>query len=145
MAQCKKDRGVKLVFCFSGKTFKGPLLDLLDDYKKRISRYVPVEIIEAKNLKPQARDGMHIVLTPDGRSMNSVDFAAFLGQSLVSGKKHLFFYTGGPTGFDSEVVEKADVKLSLSGMTFNHQLIRTMLFEQVYRAFTILNNEPYHK
>lgn len=136
---------MKLVFCFSGKTFKGPVRDLLDDYKKRISRYVSVEIIEAKTLKPQSRDGMHIVLTPDGRSMNSEDFAGFFGQSLTSGRKHVFFYTGGPAGFDSSVVEKADFKLSLSGMTFNHQLIRVMLFEQVYRAFTILNNEPYHK
>lgn len=145
MAQGKKDCGVKLVFCFSGKTFKGPVLDLLEDYKKRISRYVSVEIIEAKTLKPQGRDGMHIVLSPDGRSMNSEDFAAFLGQSLASGKKHLFFYTGGPAGFDGQIEETADLKLSLSGMTFNHQLIRVMLFEQVYRAFTILNNEPYHK
>jgi 23S rRNA (pseudouridine1915-N3)-methyltransferase len=136
---------VKLVFCFSGKTFKGSVRDLLDDYKKRISRYVSVEIIEAKTLKPQTRNGVHIVLTPDGRSMNSEDFAGVIGQSLASGKKHLFFYTGGPTGFDSRIVETADLKLSLSGMTFNHQLIRVMLFEQVYRAFTILNNEPYHK
>lgn len=136
---------MKLVFCFSGKTFKGPVLDLLDDYKKRILRYVSVEIIEAKTLKPQTRDGVHIVLSPDGRSMNSEDFAGFLGQSLAGGKKHMFFYTGGPTGFDNRVVEKADLKLSLSGMTFNHQLIRVMLFEQVYRAFTIINNEPYHK
>ena len=136
---------MKLVFCFSGKTFKGPIKDLLDEYKKRISRYVPVEIIEAKTLKPQTRDGVHIVLSPDGRVMNSEEFADFLGQSLASGKKHLFFYTGGPTGFDSRVEESADLKLSLSTMTFNHQLIRAMLFEQVYRAFTIVNNEPYHK
>jgi len=136
---------VKLVFCFSGKTFKGPVKDLLDEYKKRISRYVPVEIIEAKTLKPQTRDGVHIVLSPDGSTMNSEGFAEILGQTLTSGKKHLFFYTGGPTGFDSQLLETADLKLSLSGMTFNHQLIRAMLFEQVYRAFTIINNEPYHK
>jgi 23S rRNA (pseudouridine1915-N3)-methyltransferase len=145
VARLKKDSRVKLVFCFSGKTFKGPVKEIVEDYKNRISRYVPLEIIEAKNLRPQNRDGIHIVLSPDGKAMSSDEFAGFLGQSLASSRKHLFFYTGGPTGFDSGIIETADLKLSVSGMTFNHQLIRAMLFEQVYRAFTILNNEPYHK
>ncbi len=136
---------MKLVFCFSGKTAKGPVREIISDYVKRISRYVPLEIIESKNLKLQTREGMHIVLSPDGRAMTSEEFARFIGESMGSARKHLFFYTGGPTGFDSAIIEAADLKLSLSDMTFNHQLIRALLFEQVYRAFTILNNEPYHK
>ena len=136
---------MKLVFCFTGKTFKGPVRDIIDDYKSRISRYVPVEIIEAKTLKPQSRDGIHVVLSPEGRQLTSGDLAGHLERYLVSGKKHVFFYIGGPNGFDDSVTSRADMELSLSPMTFNHQLIRAMLFEQVYRAFTIINNEPYHK
>ncbi|MBN2297878.1 MAG: 23S rRNA (pseudouridine(1915)-N(3))-methyltransferase RlmH [Deltaproteobacteria bacterium] len=136
---------MKLVFCFSGKTPKGPIKEVLSDYQARISRYVPVEIIEAKTLKIQSRQGHHVLLSPDGKLMTSEAFAEFIGECMLSGKKHLFFYTGGPTGFDASITDAADLKLSLSCMTFNHQMIRTMLLEQVYRAFTILNNEPYHK
>lgn len=136
---------MKLVFCFCGKTPKGPVKEILNDYQARISRYVPVEIIEAKTLKIQARQGIHVILSPDGNPMTSEAFSGFLGKSMLSGKKHLFFYTGGPAGFDQEIIGAADLKISLSDMTFNHQLVRTMLLEQVYRAFTILNNEPYHK
>jgi len=145
VAQCEKASWLKLVFVFSGKTPKGPVKDVLNDYKTRITRYVPVEIIEAKTLKIQARPGHHVVLSPDGTTMDSEAFADFIGRCMLSGKKHLFFYTGGPTGFDSGIEDSADLRLSLSDMTFNHQIIRAMLMEQVYRAFTILNNEPYHK
>ena len=136
---------MKLVFCLSGKTERGPVSELADEYLKRISRYCPVEVIEAKKLKHQAREGIHVLLSPDGDSMTSEEFARFIGQSQVGSVKHLFFYTGGPTGFDDSLSGGIRKKISLSRMTFNHQLIRVMLFEQVYRAFTILNNEPYHK
>lgn len=136
---------MKLVFCLAGKTDRGPVGELVDDYRKRISRYVPVEIIEAKNLKVQSREGIHALLSPDGRSMTSEELASFLGGILNSSAKHLFFYVGGPTGFDRELTQSIPDRISLSPMTFNHQIIRVMFLEQIYRAFTIMNNEPYHK
>jgi 23S rRNA (pseudouridine1915-N3)-methyltransferase len=136
---------VKIVFCFSGKTFNGPIRESVEEYRKRIAKYTPVEIIETKNIHPQIREGKHIVLVPEGRSLTSKDLAQLLEQYLLSGIKYLFFYTGGPDGLPREVLEKTDMSLSLSSMTFNHQLIRVMLLEQVYRAFTIIRGEPYHR
>lgn len=136
---------MKLVFCMSGKTERGPVADLVDDYRKRISRYCPVEIIEARTLKIQAREGFHILLSPEGEAMTSEGFAEFFGRLQVGSVRHVFLYTGGPTGFDESLSAAVRKRISLSPMTFSHQIIRIMLFEQVYRAFTILNNEPYHK
>lgn len=136
---------MKLVFCFSGKTRGGPVGDLVDDYVERIRKYVPAEIIEAKSLKPQTRDGRHIILVHDGSSLSSEGFAMLLDRHQISGTRNLFFYVGGPEGLPRAVVAHADMSLSLSCMTFNHQLIRVMLLEQVYRAFTIIRGVPYHK
>jgi 23S rRNA (pseudouridine1915-N3)-methyltransferase len=136
---------VKLVFCLSGKTDRGPVSELVEDYRKRISRYAPVEIIEAKTLKLQGREGVHVLLSPDGESLTSEGFARFIGDMQLSSVRHLFFYTGGPEGFEQSIAGSVRKKISFSPMTFNHQIIRIMLLEQVYRAFTILNNEPYHK
>jgi 23S rRNA (pseudouridine1915-N3)-methyltransferase len=136
---------VKIVFCFTGKTFLGPLRECVDDYRKRISKYVPVEIIEGKHLRVQPREGKHIVLSPEGKSLRSEEFAHLIEQHLNSATKNLYFYIGGPEGLDPGIMEKADQSLSFSRMTFNHQIIRVMLLEQVYRAFTIIRGEPYHK
>ena len=136
---------MKLVFCLAGKTDRGPVAELVDNYRKRISRYVPVEIIEARKLKLQQREGIHVLLSPDGRSLTSEGLASFLGEAMNSSARHLFFYVGGPEGFDEELEKQVSNRISLSPMTFNHQLARVMLFEQVYRAFTILNHESYHK
>lgn len=136
---------MKIVFCLSGKTERGPVSELADEYLKRISRYGPVEVIEAKKLKLQAREGVHVLLDPDGEAMTSEEFARFIEGSQLGSVRHLFFYTGGPEGFDDSLADRIRKRISLSPMTFNHQLVRIMLFEQVYRAFTILNNEPYHK
>lgn len=136
---------MKLVFCMAGKTERGPVGDLVDDYRRRIFRYGPVEVIEAKALKLQSREGTHVLLSPEGESMTSEEFARFIGQQQLKSVRHLFFYTGGPTGFDEALEDNIKKKISLSPMTFSHQMIRVLLMEQVYRAFTILNNEPYHK
>lgn len=136
---------MKVVFCFSGKTFKGPITALVDDYRERIARYAPVEIIEAKTLKRQSRKGVHVVLAPEGKTLSSLGLADYLNKQMGRGVKHLFFYTGAPTGCDADLENKADLVLSMSAMTFNHQIVRIMLLEQVYRAFTIIHNEPYHK
>jgi 23S rRNA (pseudouridine1915-N3)-methyltransferase len=136
---------VKLVFCLSGKTDRGAVSGLVEEYRKRITRYAPVEIIEAKTLKLQGREGVHVLLSPDGQGMSSEEFARFIGDMQLASVKNLFFYTGGPEGFEQAIAGSIRKKISFSPMTFNHQIIRIMLLEQVYRAFTILNNEPYHK
>jgi 23S rRNA (pseudouridine1915-N3)-methyltransferase len=136
---------LKIVFNFAGKTFKGPVSELVDDYFKRIQRYAPAEIIEAKSIKKQSREGIHIVLSPSGKIMSSESFARFIEENLNSSAKHLFFYTGAPEGHEKAFEKDADLLLSFSKMTFNHQLIRVMLLEQVYRAFTIIRGEKYHK
>jgi 23S rRNA (pseudouridine1915-N3)-methyltransferase len=136
---------LKIVFNFAGKTFKGPVSELVDDYMKRIQRYVPAEIIEAKSIRKQTREGIHIVLSPSGQMMSSEAFAEFISNNLNSSTKHLFFYTGAPEGHEKAFEKDAGLLLSFSNMTFNHQLIRVMLLEQVYRAFTIIRGEKYHK
>jgi len=136
---------VKLVFCFSGKTQQGPIKEIVDEYNKRLQKYVPTEVIEAKSLNPQTREGKHIVLVPDGSTLTSEGLAKLLDRYQLSGTKNLFFYIGGPDGLPKKVLEHADLSLSLSCMTYNHQLIRVMLLEQIYRAFTIIRGEPYHK
>ena len=136
---------MKIVFNFAGKTFKGPVSELVDDYMKRIQRYVPAEIIEVKSIKKQAREGVHVVLSPKGKTLSSEAFAEFIRENLNTSKKHLFFYTGAPEGHVEAFEKDADLLLSFSKMTFNHQLIRVMLMEQVYRAFTIIRGEKYHK
>jgi len=136
---------VKVVFCFTGKTFQGPLKESVEEYRNRISRYAPTEIIEAKQLRLQPREGKHIVLSPEGNYLSSEEFSKLIGKNMDAGTRHLFFYIGGPDGLDGSIRDKADFVLSFSPMTFNHQLIRVMLLEQVYRAFTIIRGEPYHK
>ena len=73
-----------------------------------------------------------------------MDFAQWIRKRMVSGLKRLVFVIGGPYGFSEEVYQRANSKLSLSKMTFSHQIVRAIFAEQIYRAFTILNNEPYH-
>lgn len=85
-----------------------------------------------------------ILLDEKGKEYRSSEFANFLQQHMNSGIKHLAFVVGGPFGFSESVYKKATGKLSLSAMTFSHQMIRLLFVEQLYRAFTILKNEPYH-
>jgi len=136
---------VKLVFCFARKTQRGPVKDLVDAYLGRIGKYLPVEVVEARELRLQARPGVHLVLDVTGVPMTSEDLASLMSRHLNASTRHMFFYTGGPDGLPAEVLEGANVVLSLSRMTFNHQLVRPMLLEQVYRGLTILRGEPYHR
>jgi len=136
---------VRLVFCFAGKTHRGPVREILDDYLARLRKYARIEVIEAKILKVQNRPGVHVALDPGGDAMGSERFAAVVGRALELPAGTVFFYTGGADGLPREVVEDASMRLSLSPMTFNHQIVRAMLLEQVYRAMTILRKEPYHR
>jgi len=147
-----------------GKTDNENLQRLVDDYIKRLGFYVKFdfEIIpdlkKAKNLSKdiqKQKEGelilnklkssdVLILLDERGKQMDSVSFANHLQKHMNSGVKQLVFVIGGPYGFSKEVYDKSQAKLSLSKMTFSHQMIRLFVIEQFYRGFTILRNEPYH-
>ncbi|MBO3098900.1 23S rRNA (pseudouridine(1915)-N(3))-methyltransferase RlmH [Gelidibacter pelagius] len=147
-----------------GKTDHQQLQMLIDDYQKRLGFYIKFdfEIIpdlkKAKNLSEEQQkqkegelilakltnSDILILLDENGKQYDSVGFSVHLQKYMNSGIKQLVFVIGGPYGFSQDVYHKANGKISLSKMTFSHQMIRLFMIEQLYRAFTILRNEPYH-
>ncbi|WP_333809506.1 23S rRNA (pseudouridine(1915)-N(3))-methyltransferase RlmH [Flavobacterium sp.] len=147
-----------------GKTDNKSLQTLIDDYTKRLSFYVKfdLEIIpDIKNVKnlseaqQKEKEGelilskitptdQLILLDENGKTFSSVGFSDFLQKKMNAGIKTLVFVIGGPYGFSETVYQKAQGKVSLSEMTFSHQMVRLFVIEQIYRGFTILRNEPYH-
>lgn len=147
-----------------GKTDSKELQKLIDDYQKRLGFYIKFEfeiIPDLKNSKSLSENQQKqkegelilgklntsdalILLDENGKQMDSLSFSNYLQKHMNSGIKQLVFVIGGPYGFSPEVYEKAQGKLSLSKMTFSHQMVRLFVIEQLYRAFTILRNEPYH-
>ena len=154
---------MKITLLVVGKTTDERLTSLISDYKQRLSHYVPFDfavIPDLKNAKSLTVDQIKsaegelilraltpamdvILLDEHGREYRSVEFADFLQKKMSSGKD-LTLVIGGPYGFSKEVYARANGKLSLSQMTFSHQMIRIMAIEQIYRAMTILRGEPYH-
>lgn len=147
-----------------GKTDHKAIQQLIEEYSSRLAHYIRFEfeiIPDLKNSKSltehtqkekegelilkkvQASDEV-ILLDERGKSFSSVEFSKFIQKKMNSGLKQLIFVIGGPYGFSEEVYQRANGKISLSKMTFSHQMIRPFFIEQVYRAFTILRNEPYH-
>jgi len=155
---------LKIKLVFIGKTTDKCVLELIQKYQNRIKKFITFEIEEIpalKNVKnlsvEQIKDkeaslflkkieenSFVILLDEKGKAFTSKDFASFLQKKMNIGFKNIYFFIGGSYGFSSELYQKADLKLSLSSMTFSHQLIRVIFLEQLYRAFTILNNHPYH-
>jgi len=147
-----------------GKTDNKALQTLINDYTKRLSFYVKFElelIPDLKNVKnlseaqQKEKEGdlilsklgptdQLILLDENGSTFSSIGFADYLQKKMNSGTKTLVFVIGGPYGFSTEVYQKAQGKLSLSLLTFSHQMVRLFFIEQLYRGFTILRNEPYH-
>ena len=147
-----------------GKTDNKSLQTLIDDYTKRLSFYVKfdLEIIpDIKNVKnlseaqQKEKEGElilskitptdHLILLDEnGKTFSSVGFSDFLQKKMNAGIKTLVFVIGGPYGFSETVYQKTQGKVSLSEMTFSHQMVRLFVIEQIYRGFTILRNEPYH-
>jgi 23S rRNA (pseudouridine1915-N3)-methyltransferase len=147
-----------------GKTDNKALQSLIDDYSKRLSFYIKfdLEIIpDIKNVKnlsesqQKEKEGelilakltstdQLILLDEKGTTFSSVGFSDYLQKKMNSGAKTIVFVIGGPYGFSDEVYQKAQGKISLSLMTFSHQMVRLFFIEQLYRGFTILKNEPYH-
>ncbi len=147
-----------------GKTDDKDLQKLIDQYVKRLKHYCKfkIEIIRDikkskkmdENLqkqkegelilaKTQASDIL-VLLDENGKNFSSVGFSTWLQKQMNTGMKQLIFVIGGPYGFSDEVYQRANQKISLSKMTFSHQMVRLFFTEQIYRAFTILKNEPYH-
>lgn len=151
------------VICI-GKTGKSFLVDGENEYLNRLKHYVPVERIEIPDLKNakklsieqiKQQEGALILakvasgeqlylLDEHGKTFTSEQFSAFLQQRFNQGGHALTLVIGGPYGFSDELYEAATGKISLSSLTFSHQMIRMILFEQLYRGMTILRGEPYH-
>ncbi|MEE1962535.1 23S rRNA (pseudouridine(1915)-N(3))-methyltransferase RlmH [Allomuricauda taeanensis] len=147
-----------------GKTDKAELEQLIDLYEKRLKHYIKFEFVvlpdikNRKNLSEaqqkekegelilsqlQPTDTL-ILLDEKGKQYSSLEFADYLQKKMNSGLKNLVLAIGGPYGFSDAVYAKCNGKISLSKMTFSHQMVRLFLVEQLYRGFTILRNEPYH-
>lgn len=147
-----------------GKTDNKDLQSLIYDYTKRLSFYVKFDldiIPDIKNVKnlseaqQKEKEGelilakigptdQLILLDENGKTFSSVGFSDYLQKKMNAGIKTLVFVIGGPYGFSETVYQKAQGKVSLSEMTFSHQMVRLFVIEQLYRGFTILRNEPYH-
>ena len=147
-----------------GKTDNKSLQSLIDDYTKRLSFYIKFDldiIPDIKNVKNLSESQQKekegelilskiaptdnlILLDENGKSFSSIAFSNELQKKMNAGIKTLVFVIGGPYGFSDAVYAKANGKISLSQMTFSHQMVRLFFIEQVYRGFTILKNEPYH-
>ena len=147
-----------------GKTDDSRLVSLTDLYLKRLRYYNKVEfeivpdIKNSKNLdetQQRQKEGelllkkinvadVVVLLDEKGKEFTSEGFSQFIQKKLNSGKKQVIFLIGGPYGFSQEIYKRADHTIALSKMTFSHQMVRLFFVEQLYRAFTILKNEPYH-
>lgn len=147
-----------------GKTQDEEIRKLLQIYHKKLAKYVKFISTEKelsgikKNISPSERSSLEgkfileyvkgddylILLDENGQTFSSEKFALHVQKILNRGRKKVVFVIGGPYGFSPDVYARADEKISLSAMTFTHQMVRLFFTEQIYRAFTILNNEPYH-
>ncbi|MBE5937507.1 MAG: 23S rRNA (pseudouridine(1915)-N(3))-methyltransferase RlmH [Lachnospiraceae bacterium] len=159
---------MKITILTVGKIKEKYFTMAIDEYSKRLSRYVKLDIVEVpdektpdgaseteeenirvkegeKILKNIKDDSYVITLEIEGKQLDSVELAEKINKIGVSGKGHITFIIGGSLGLSKEIKDRADYKLSFSRMTFPHQLMRVVLLEQIYRSYRILNNEPYHK
>jgi len=154
---------MRITLLLVGKTTDSRLQSLIDDYRQRLTHYVPFDLVVIPDLKNQkslseeqvkSAEGEAILsrLTPSmdvilldehGKEFRSVELADWLQKKMASGRD-LTLIIGGPYGFSEAVYQRANGKLSLSRMTFSHQMVRLLAVEQLYRAMTILRGEPYH-
>ena len=154
---------MKISLLVVGKTVHSYLNQGIDEYTKRISRYCPFSIqyiadakttkslsqeqqkqLEGDNIAAALDKSDYVVLLDEhGKEFTSVDFSAYIERKMQSVPKRLVFIIGGPYGFSKEIYGRANEKISLSKMTFPHDLIRLVFTEQLYRAFSIIHHEPY--
>lgn len=155
---------MKITLMVVGKTGSANLRAGIEEYSRRINRYIPFEILELSDVKTSRKlteekqkesegemmlsriqPGDTVVLLDErGREMTSREFSAYLEKKTLTVPRQLWFVVGGPYGFSPAVYARANEKLSLSKMTFPHEMVRLFFTEQLYRAMTIQRNEPYH-
>lgn len=155
---------MKITFLTVGKTEDAYLKEGIEKYVKRLKHYtklIIVEIDELKNTKALTQEQQkakeaelilkkitptdHVILLDEkGMELTSQQFAAYINKKAIGSVANLVFIVGGPYGFDASVYARANDKLSLSPMTFSHQMVRLFFTEQLYRAYTIIKGEPYH-
>lgn len=155
---------MKIELAVIGKTSIGYLKQGIDEYIKRLKHYVPFEIKyidDIKNTKNISEDQQKrtegakilslldksdfvVLLDEHGKEYTSIQYSSYIQKRMLSGAKKVLFVIGGPYGFSQEVYDRANDKISFSKMTFNHEMIRLIFTEQLYRAYTIINHEPYH-
>jgi 23S rRNA (pseudouridine1915-N3)-methyltransferase len=155
---------MKITLLQTGKTTDKHISELVDLYSNRIKKYTGFEIItipdvkNTKNMPVQEQrakeatkiiqsvndDDYIIILDERGKELRTVEFSGVLEKMFFLPKKRIVFIIGGPWGFSDAVYKRADYKMSLSKMTYPHQLVRLLFLEQLYRVFTIIKGEPYH-
>ena len=155
---------MKIELAVIGKTSIGYLKQGIDEYIKRLKHYVPFEIKyidDIKNTKNISEDQQKrtegakilslldksdfvVLLDEHGKEYTSMQYSSYIQKRMLIGVKKVVFVIGGPYGFSQEVYDRANDKISFSKMTFNHEMIRLIFTEQLYRAYTIINHEPYH-
>jgi len=155
---------MKIKLLAIGKTDHKQLSLLIDEYQNRLKHYIKFEIDiipDIKNVKnlselqQKEKEGelilkklqntdFLVLLDDKGKQFTSIEFSKYLQKKMNAGLKQLVLVIGGPYGFSNAVYQKSQGKISLSKMTFSHQMIRIFVVEQLYRGFTILKNEPYH-
>lgn len=155
---------MKVKLLVLGKTKDQHWLEGIRHYELRLKKYANFERIEIPDLKSRSSlsqaeikkkegalilekmsNNAHIVLLDNnGKQFSSLEFSAFLQKKMLSSTRELIFIVGGAYGFSAEIYDRAHQKLSLSKMTFSHQIVRVIFMEQLYRAYSILNNSPYH-
>jgi 23S rRNA (pseudouridine1915-N3)-methyltransferase len=161
---CYNNCAVKITLLMVGSTDRKYLNEGIADYQKRIIHYLPFEIKVIPDLKnsrhlsedqQKEREGKAILdqvstadelvlLDVEGNEYSSPGLAGWIEKRMVSGTRQVIFVIGGPYGFPDDVYKRADSKMSLSRLTFPHQLVRLLFVEQLYRAMTIIKGEPYH-
>ena len=131
------------------------------EYLKRLTTNIKVEIEELKGEKGEGKGALRregekllsrigkgtylVVMTEEGKPFDSISFSKWLESMALKGRSDITFIVGSSAGFDDEVINKGDMLMSLSPMTFPHQMARVILIEQIYRAFTLIKGSPYHK
>ena len=148
-----------------GKTTIRFVEDGIAEYSKRLKHYIPYSIKSLPDVKNASKmdqakqkeaegekildaisnSDFVVLLDERGKQYSSIEFSAFLEKQMISGRRKVVFVVGGPYGFSKPVYDRADSLLSLSKMTFNHEMVRLFFTEQIYRAMTILRGEPYHQ
>ena len=155
---------MKIVLISIGKTKKRYMLEELKDYTSRINKYISFDFIQLSKIKNTRNISINellliegklfleninvsdyvILLDEKGRGFNSLDFSKKVNSLMLSNRKRIVFLIGGAYGFSRNLYTRSNENISMSRMTFSHQMVRVFFMEQLYRSFTILNNEPYH-